>query len=542
MPPRSRDDDPDLSRRGFLGGAAGALASLSVPATALAASSPVKPFAFEEASVAQLAARMASGELSARQLAAAYLERIADVDRAGPALRAVIELNPEALEIAQALDRERKAGRVRGPLHGIPVLLKDNIATGDRMSTSAGSLALDGVRAAEDAPLVKRLREAGAVVLGKSNLSEWANFRSSNSLSGWSSRGGQTLNPYAHERSPSGSSSGSGAAVAANLCAVAIGTETDGSITSPSACMSLAGLKPTLGFVSRTGIVPIAHSQDTAGPMTRSVEDCAFLMNAIAGADPLDAITSRREVPRGVDFTAHLGRMDLKGVRIGVGRQFFGANEKADDVIDQALAALKALGAQLVDVQIPAFGKLDEPELEVLLYEFKADLNEFLARHLPQAPVKSLADVIEFNARNAGRTMPIFGQDLFIKAQAKGPLTDRKYRAALARCRKLSRAEGIDAAMKKHRLDAITALTSPPAWIRDPVSGDVSRGGCTSFPAVAGYPHVTVPAGYVAGLPIGISFFGAPFSDAKLLGIAHTYERATQHRHAPSNLHQAASS
>jgi amidase len=292
--------------------------------------------------------------------------------------------------------------------------------------------------------------------------------------------------------------------------------------------------------VSRSGIVPIAHSQDTAGPMTRSVEDCALVMNAIAGPDPHDAITSRRDVPRGVDFTAHLGRKNLKGMRLGVGRQFFGANEKADHVIEQGLVALKALGAQLIDVEIPTFGKLDEPELEVLFYEFKADLNQFLARHLPQAPVKSLADVIEFNARNAERTMPIFGQDLLIKAQAKGPLTDRKYLAALARCRKLSRAEGIDAVMKKHRLDAIVALTSPPAWIRDPVSGDQYRGGCTSFPAVAGYPHVTVPAGYVAGLPIGISFFGAPFSDAKLLGIAHTYERATQHRRAPGNLHPIA--
>jgi amidase len=534
MPRSSREDDPRLTRRGFLGSAAGALASLSLPATASAASAPVKPFAFEEATVAQLAARMASGDLTAHDLAAAYLARIHEVDHSGPMLRAVIELNPDALEIAQALDRERKSGRVRGPLHGIPVLLKDNISSGDRMSTSAGSLALDGFRAAEDAPLVKRLRDAGAVVLGKTNLSEWANFRSSNSLSGWSSRGGQTLNPYAYERSPSGSSSGSGAAVAANLCAIAIGTETDGSITSPAACMSLVGLKPTLGLVSRTGIVPIAHSQDTAGPMTRSVEDCALVMNAIAGPDALDAITTRRGVPRNIDFTAHLGRTNLKGVRIGVGRQFFGANEKADHVIDQALVALKALGAQLVDVEIPTFGKLDEHELEVLFYEFKADLNQFLARQMPQAPVKSLADVIEFNARNAERTMPIFGQDLFIKAQAKGPLTDRKYIAALAQCRKLSRVEGIDAVMKKHRLNAIAALTSPPAWIRDPVSGDQSRGGCTSFPAVAGYPHVTVPAGYVAGLPIGISFFGSAFSDAELLGIAHAYERATQQRRPPA--------
>ncbi len=533
MPRRSRDDEaPDLSRRGFLGASAGALAALGASASSTARAG-MKPFAFEEATLADLGARMSAGELTAKALTLAYLDRIEAIDRAGPRLRAVIEVNPDAAALAEALDAERKAGRVRGPLHGIPILVKDNIASGDRMSTTAGSLALEGVRAARDAPLVARLREAGAVLLGKTNLSEWANFRSSNSLSGWSSRGGQTLNPYAYERSPSGSSSGSGAAVAANLCAAAIGTETDGSITSPSACMSLAGFKPSLGFVSRTGIVPIAHSQDTAGPMARSVADCALLMNAIAGPDPLDAATSARGMPRGVDFAAHLGRTDLKGVRLGVGRQYYGANEKADRVIDEALAALKALGAVLVDVEIPSFGKVDESELEVLLFEFKADLNAFLARQLPGAPVKSLADVIEFNARNADRAMPIFGQDLLVKAQEKAPLTDRKYRAALARCRKLARAEGIDAALAKHRVQAIVALTSPPPWIRDPVSGDLSRGGCTTFPAVAGYPHVTVPAGYVSGLPIGISFFGTQWSDARLLGLADAYERATRHRRAP---------
>jgi amidase len=534
MPRRSRDDDePNQSRRDFLGASAGALAALGTPSTSASAAGAMKPFAFEEATLADLGARMASGELTAAALASAYLERIREIDQAGPKLRAVIEINPDALAIAESLDRERKSGRVRGPLHGIAVLVKDNIASGDQMSTSAGSLALDGVRTARDAYVVARLREAGAVLLGKTNLSEWANFRSSNSLSGWSSRGGQTLNPYAYERSPSGSSSGSGAAVAANLCAVAIGTETDGSITSPSACNSLAGLKPTLGFVSRTGIVPIAHSQDTAGPMARSVADCALLMNAIAGADQLDPATSERGMPRGVDFTAQLERTDLKGVRLGVGRQYFGTNEKADRVIEEALAALKGLGAQLVDVEIPSFGKLDESEFEVLLFEFKADLNQYFARHMPDGPMKSLADVIEFNARNAERAMPIFGQDLLVKAQEKGALTDRKYRAALAKCRKLSRAEGIDAALKKHRVQAIVALTSPPPWIRDPVSGDSSRGGCTTFPAVAGYPHVTVPAGYVAGLPVGVSFFGARWSDAKLLGLAHAFEQATRHRKAP---------
>ncbi|MGZ5083288.1 MAG: amidase [Usitatibacter sp.] len=531
MPGRARDnDETNLSRRGFLGASAGTLAALAAPASRAA----VKPFAFEEATLAQLQARMASGEVDAKSLTIAYLERIAQIDRAGPALRAVIEDNPDAVAAAEALDAERRAGRVRGPLHGMPILVKDNIASGDRMSTTAGSLALEGVRTARDAHLVARLREAGAVLLGKTNLSEWANFRSSNSLSGWSSRGGQTLNPYAYERSPSGSSSGSGAAAAANLCAAAIGTETDGSITSPSACNGLAGFKPSLGFVSRTGIVPIAHSQDTAGPMARSIADCALIMNAIAGADAQDPATYARGIPRGVDFAANLGRGDLKGVRLGVGRQYYGANEKADAVIDEALAALRSLGAELVDVEIPSFGKLDESELEVLLFEFKADLDAFLKAQMPGARVQSLADVIEFNARNADRTMPIFGQDLLVKAQSKGPLTDPKYRAALARCRKLSRAGGIDAALARHRVEAIVALTSPPAWIRDPVSGDLSRGGCTTFPAVAGYPHATVPAGQVAGLPIGLSFFSAQWSDARILGLADTFERATRHRRPPA--------
>jgi amidase len=514
-------DEPDAARRGFLGAAAAAVASVAAPLARSAPPTPVSAFAFEEATLGELAARMQSGELDASALTLAYLERIAALDRAGPQLRAVIEVNPEALEIAQALDRERRSGRVRGPLHGMPVLVKDNIATGDRMATSAGSLALDGWRAAEDAPVVRQLRAAGAVILGKTNLSEWANFRSSNSLSGWSSRGGQTRNPYALDRTPSGSSSGSASAVAANLCAAAIGTETDGSITSPCACNNLVGLKPTLGRVSQAGIVPIAHSQDTAGPMARTVADCALVMNAMYTAGPR------------IDFTAHLGLAHLKGVRLGVGRQYFGTNEKADRVIEEGLAALKELGAVLVDVEIPSLGKFDEAELEVLLFEFKADLNQWLANAAPRAPVASLADVIEFNARNAERLMPIFGQDLLVKAQEHGPLTDAKYRAALARCRRLARTEGIDAVTKKHRVEAIVALTSSPPWLLDPVNGDLSRGGCTSLPAVAGYPHVTVPAGFVGGLPVGLSFFGAAGTDARLLGLAHAFEAATRHRVPP---------
>ncbi|MGZ5034026.1 MAG: amidase [Usitatibacter sp.] len=525
-------DDP--ARRGFLTAAAGTVATITLPTlpSPASAASMGATFEFQEATLAQLATRMSAGTLTSKALTQAYLDRIAALDRAGPALRAVIELNPEALDIADSLDRERRGGRVRGPLHGIPVLVKDNIASGDRMSTSAGSLALAEVRSSVDAPLVKRLREAGAVLLGKTNLSEWANFRSSNSVSGWSSRGGQTRNPYAPDRTPSGSSSGSACAAAANLCAAAIGTETDGSVTSPAACNSLVGLKPTLGLVSRTGIVPIAHSQDTAGPMCRTVEDCALLMNAIAGPDPNDAITVAKGVPK-LDFTAHLGREDLKGVRLGVGRQYFGASEKADLLIEEALVALKALGAVLVDVEIPTLGKFDDAELDVLLFEFKADLDAFLSKQLPASPVRSLSDLIEFNARNADRAMPIFGQDLFAKAQEKGPLTDPKYRAARAKCIRMSRTLGLDAALKKHRLDAIVALTSPPPWLIDVVNGDLSRGGCTSLPAVAGYPHLTVPAGFTHGLPVGLSFLGPVFSDARLLGFGRAYERATRHRRAP---------
>ena len=493
-------------------------------------------FAFEEASIASLAARLASGELTAAVLAQAYLERIDALDRAGPLLRSVIEANPEALDIARDRDRERAAGRVRGPLHGIPIVVKDNIATADRMSTSAGSAAFEGVRAARDATLVRRLREAGAVLLGKSNLSEWANIRSSNSVSGWSSRGGQVRNPYDLARSPSGSSSGSAVAAAANLCAAAIGTETDGSITTPAACNSLAGLKPTLGLASRAGIVPIAHSQDTAGPMARSVHDCALLMQAIAGRDARDPATRAKAVPRAIDFTAELGRRDLAGVRLGVARQYFGTHEKLDRVAGEALAALRALGAETIDVEIPTLGKFEGAELEVLLTELKAGLDAFLPAELPDGPVHSLRELVAWNERNAARVMPHFGQDLFEKALATPGLEASAYRAALARCRRMTRRDGIDAVVAKHRLDALVAVTSPLPWLVDPVNGDAYRGGCTSLPAVAGYPHLTVPAGFVAGLPAGISFFGAAFSDARLLGIGAAFERATRHRRAPAGL------
>jgi amidase len=510
----SKPDRGTMSRREFLAAGGAGLAAAGME-KGMAAALPVKPFALEETNLRDLGARMQ------------------EIDGDGPTLRSVIEANPDALDIAAALDRERAQGRVRGPLHGIPILVKDNIASGDRMMTTAGSLALEGLHVREDAPLVRRLREAGAVLLGKTNLSEWANFRSSNSLSGWSSRGGQTRNPYALDRSPSGSSSGSAVATAANLCAAAIGTETDGSITSPCACNGLVGLKPTLGLVSRSGIVPIAHSQDTAGPMARSVEDCALLMNAIAGPDPADRITMGKRVPRDIDFTAELGRTDLEGVRLGVGRQFFGAFERADRVIESALAALRDRGATLVDVEFTGLGKFDEAELDVLFHEFKHDLNAWLARHAPDARVKSLADVIAFNEANAARVMPLFGQDLLVKTQASGSLRTAKYLKAVATCRRYARVQGIDAVVRKHRVDAIVALTSQPAWIVDPVNGDITKGGCTSLAAVSGYPHLTVPAGFAGALPVGISFFGPAFSDARLLGIGQVFERATRHRRAP---------
>ena len=530
----------DRSRREFLAAAAGTVVSLSLPDARAQPASMTKPFAFEEATLGALAERMGRGEVTSKSLTQAYLERIAAVDRSGPQLRSMLETNPDALAAAEKLDAERRAGKVRGPLHGIPIVVKDNIATADRMATSAGSIAFAKHRAAADAPAIKRLRDAGAVILGKSNLSEWANFRSSNSLSGWSSRGGQTHNPYSLERTPSGSSSGSAAAAAANLCAAALGTETDGSITSPSACNNIVGFKPSIGLVSRTGVVPIAHSQDTIGPMTRTVEDCAALMNALAGADPADKATQTAGVPRNVDFTEHLKMGDLKGTRIGVARQYFGVNEKVDAILHAALGKLEETGAELVDVEFPHFGKFSGDELEVLLYEFKAGINAWLAANGKEGNIRSLAQLIAYNEQNKDRVMPIFGQNLFIRAEAKGPLTEKPYLDALANCRRMTRAEGIDAVVQKHRVAAIVGPTTSPPWLIDFVTGDSGRGGCTSMPAVAGYPHVTVPAGFIhppaplrGVAPVGLSFFGPAFSDARLLGIARVFEQATRHRKPP---------
>ncbi|HEX8423571.1 MAG TPA: amidase, partial [Pyrinomonadaceae bacterium] len=451
----------------------------------------------------------------------------------GARLNSIIELNPDALSIAAALDRERKTKGARGALHGIPILLKDNIDTADRMRTTAGSLALADTFAPRDAFIVERLRAAGAVILGKTNLSEWANFRSTHSSSGWSGRGGQTRNPYAIDRNPCGSSSGSGVAVAANFAAAAIGTETDGSIVCPASACSLVGLKPTLGLVSRSGIIPIAHSQDTAGPMTRTVADAALILNALTGVDPRDRATQSSRGKAHADYTRFLDANGLRGARIGVARKFFGFNDKVDKLMTDAIDALKRAGASLIDpADLPSHGKYDDSEFEVLLYEFKADLNKYLAERGGGVP-RSLKELIEFNERNREREMPYFGQEIFLKAQEKGPLTSKAYLAALAKNHRLSRAGGIDAALTKHRLDAIIAPTGGPPWTTDLVNGDHFSGGSSTPAAVAGYPAISVPAGYVFGLPVGISFFGAAYSEPVILKLAYAFEQATKHRRPP---------
>jgi amidase len=502
--------------------------------------SPPPAFELDELTIADLQQGLQSGKYTSRQLVEKYSDRINDIDKKGPALHSVIEMNPDAEQIAVALDRERKEKGSRGPLHGIPILIKDNIDTQDRMMTTAGSLALVGAKPQRDAFVAHRLREAGAVILGKTNLSEWANFRSNKSSSGWSGRGGQTKNPYVLERNPCGSSSGSGAAVAANLCTVAVGTETDGSVVCPSSANSLVGIKPTIGLVSRAGIIPIAHSQDTAGPMARTVTDAAILLAAMTAVDPRDEATNAGRAKSVRDYTEFLNKDGLRGMRLGVARKHFGFNERVDKLMNDLLAEIKRLGAVLVDpADIPTTGKFDDSEFEVLLYEFKADLNTYLAGLGPQAPVRSLKDVIAFNEKNRDREMPYFGQDIMTKAEAKGPLTSKPYLAALRKNHLLTRTQGIDAVMKKHRLDALVAPTGGPPWPTDWINGDHFTGGYSSASAVAGYPHITVPAGYVFGLPVGISFFGSAFSEAKLIKIAYAFEQATKVRRPPEFLSTA---
>ena len=494
----------------------------------------MNPAPVEEQSLSDLQAELGAGRVSAQQLTAAYLARIELIDRAGPHLRSVIETNPDAPQIARALDAERKSKGARGPLHGLPILIKDNIDTHDKMQTTAGSLALLGSKPPADAFVVQQLRAAGAVVLGKTNLSEWANIRSTQSTSGWSARGGLTRNPHALDRNTSGSSSGSAAAVAASLCAAAVGSETDGSILSPASICGIVGLKPTVGLLSRSGVIPIAHSQDTLGPMARSVRDCAILLGAMTGFDADDAAMQGSAPHSLTDYTSALDLNALKGARLGVARQYFGFHDLTEQAYAPVLVALRRAGAVLVDpVTLPAIDTIGEAELTVLLYELKTDLAAYLKRLGPDAPVKSLADVIAFNQKNASREMAWFGQDLFEKAQAKGPLSDAEYLDARAKCLRIARTEGIEAVMREHKLDALIAPTGGPAWRIDTVIGDHFVGSSTTPAAVAGTPAITVPAAMLRGLPLGLTFFGNAWSEAKLLGLAYAFEQVTKARRAP---------
>jgi amidase len=544
-----------MDRRRFLqlGGATSLIALGSRPGeahlaepqaqTQAQAQATVPAFELDEESVAGLQEAMTSGRLTARAIAERYLARIDAIDKAGPALNSVLETNPDALAIADALDRERKANGPRGPLHGIPILIKDNIDTADKMKTSAGSLALTDSIALRDAFLVERLRAAGAVLLGKTNLSEWANFRGDNSSSGWSGRGGQTRNPYALDRNPCGSSSGSGAAVAANLCAIAIGTETDGSIVCPSGINGIVGIKPTVGLVSRAGVIPISATQDTAGPMARTVADAAALLSALTGVDPRDAATAASSRHAGAlassaaagGYRALLKADGLKGARVGVARKSFGVRPDVTKAFEAAVAEMKSHGAIVIDpADIPHATKFGDAEELVLLYEFKAGLNAYLAALAPAVTTRTLAALIEYNESHRDRELPFFGQELFVKAEKKGPLTTPEYLQAKRKCRQLSRTLGLDAVMTRHRLDAIVAPTNGPTWVTDHVNGDRFTGGSSSPAAVSGYPSITVPMGQLHGLPIGLSFIGRAWSEPTLITLAYAFEQATKARKAPT--------
>ena len=538
-----RDRRDCIDRRRFLGSAAllavagrGSFASSSGWAAPRTRSISVgDAFELEEATLAGLQAEMSAGRLTARVVVERYLDRIEKLDLRGPSLRSVIETNPDALELAGSLDRERKLKGVRGPLHGIPVILKDNIDTADRMTTTAGSLALEGSIPQRDSGVARRLREAGAVLLGKANMSEWANIRSTHSTSGWSARGGQCRNPYVLDRNPCGSSSGSAVAVSANLAAVAVGTETDGSIVCPASATGVVGLKPTVGLLSRAGIIPISHTQDTAGPMCRTVADAAVLLGAMAGSDLRDPLTatSARHVQR--NYARFLDPAGLRGARVGVARaKFFGQHDATDRLAEAAIDVLRQESAVVIDpADVPHVGEYDDAELEVLLFELKADLNSYLAELGPNRSVKTLEDIIGFNERNREREMPYFGQELFLRAQEKGPLTSPAYVQALRKCRRLSRTLGIDAVMAKHRLDALVAPTGSPAWPTDLVNGDHFTLSSSTPPAVAGYPNISVPMGFVHELPVNLSFFGRAWSEPTLIRLAYAFEQATKHRRRP---------
>ncbi len=552
MADNANKEDASLigGRRSFLKGGAAAIAGAAVPTAMLhgrasaqssaPATKPIASFELDEITLVALQEGLASGQFTARSLVEKYIARIEAIDRRGPTLKAVIELNPEALQIADRLDQERRTKGSRGPLHSIPVLIKDNIGTADKMQTTAGSLALVGSVPTKDSAVAARLRDAVALILGKTNLSEWANFRSTHSTSGWSGRGGLTRNPYALDRNPSGSSSGSGAAVAASLCVVAVGSETDGSIVSPSCSCGIVGIKPTVGLVDRTGIIPISHTQDTAGPMARTVADAAALLSAIAGADPSDLATAAANGKIERDYMRFLDAQGLHGARIGVVRKYAGFDRNVDRLFGEALAAMKHAGAEVVDpTEIPTIGKFDDAEQQVLLFEFKADLNGYLAGLGPNAQVHSLQEIIEFNEKHKDQEMPYFGQELMLQAEDKGPLTSSDYLKALSDCRRMSRAEGIDAVMDKLKLDALVAPTGSAAWTTDLLNGDHVAGGSSTLAAVAGYPNINVPTGAIYGMPVGISFFGRAWSEPVLIKLAYGYEQSTRMRKPPQFLSTA---
>ena len=532
-----------LSRRDFVVLSTAAAAAGAVPRSLEAASTdvpsaaahpPLREDALFEKAVSELGAMMARGALTSRALTERYLQRITAMDTQGPAVNAVIELNPDAVTIASAMDAERKAGKVRGPLHGIPVLIKDNIDSADQLHTTAGSLALIDTGPTQDAFIVQRLRAAGAVLLGKTNLSEFANYRSTRSTSGWSGRGGLTRNPYVLDRNCSGSSSGTGAAIASDFATVGIGSETDGSIISPSSICGLVGIKPTVGLWSRSGIIPISASQDTAGPMARSVADAAALLGALTGVDARDAATAASSGQMAADYSTFLVPGGLRGARIGVARAQAGFNPDVDRALDESIAAMKDAGAVIVDpASLPTPPALGPAETTVLDYEFKAGLNAYLASRGASAAVRTLAGLIAWNEKEASREMPWFGQEILVRSEKCGPLTDKRYLAARALCLKLTRTQGIDAVMTKHRLDAIILPSNQPAWTTDLLNGDHFTGGDTTYAAVAGYPSITVPMGLVHGLPVGLSFIGRAWQEGPLLKLAYAFEQATKARRSP---------
>ncbi len=495
---------------------------------------PVSSFELDEVSITELHAGMVSGRWTSEELTGMYLERIREIDGQGPPLRSVIETNPDALEIARERDREREGGQVRGCLHGIPILLKDNIATHDRMTTTAGSLALEGSVPPEDSWLAGKLREAGAILLGKANLSEWANYRSSRSSSGWSGRGGQCRNPYVLDRNPCGSSSGSGAAASANLCAGAVGTETNGSIVCPSSANGVVGIKPTVGLISRTRNIPISHTQDTAGPMARTVRDAALMLGCMTGVDTADPATAASAGQAHTDYTPFLDPEGLKGARIGVATQYSRGHERVEALFAEALEVMRKAGATVVDIpEVEAWRQMGRPSGTVMRYEFKADLNAYLAGLGSAAPVKTLEEIIAFNETHAEREMPWFRQETFLASQEMGPLTDAAYAEALAEAMRLSRAEGIDRVMEEHTLDAIVAPTGSPAWTTDLINGDRFHMGSSSPAAISGYPNITVPMGSFQELPVNISFWGRAWSEPALLRVAYAFEQLTGHRSKP---------